>query len=232
MRSIAVFVKGPGAGRESALRALQTSGFKVHLERPHHELGPWPISTASRTRLRLFVGIEGDAGLLRRLRQDARPKLARRREHAHVPNPMEPRGRHRRAEPREERERIEIHREGPVGDRFFSATRTRPSGASTCRGVQREAAAPDGEVPVEVPLVGESWRRSSLPPGARRRRHPGRRVRGELGERAGLVVLRRGESLSLGVVGVVEQPAPLEVARDAPRGILEDAAAVLGLEPW
>src|SRR5262249_38513422 len=28
MRSIAVFVKGPGAGRESALRALQTSGFK------------------------------------------------------------------------------------------------------------------------------------------------------------------------------------------------------------
>src|SRR5262249_53411737 len=31
MRSIAVFVKGPGAGRESALRALQTSGFKVTL---------------------------------------------------------------------------------------------------------------------------------------------------------------------------------------------------------
>src|SRR5271170_5174669 len=28
MRSVAVFVKGPGAGRESALRALQTSGFK------------------------------------------------------------------------------------------------------------------------------------------------------------------------------------------------------------
>src|SRR3954471_23729656 len=31
MRSIAVFVKGPGAGRESALRALQTAGFKVTL---------------------------------------------------------------------------------------------------------------------------------------------------------------------------------------------------------
>ena len=29
MRSVAVFVKGPGAGRESALRALQAVGFKV-----------------------------------------------------------------------------------------------------------------------------------------------------------------------------------------------------------
>src|SRR5216117_4380253 len=29
MRSVAVYVKGPGAGRESALRALQTAGFKV-----------------------------------------------------------------------------------------------------------------------------------------------------------------------------------------------------------
>ena len=29
MRSIAVFVKGPGAGRESALRALQSAGFRV-----------------------------------------------------------------------------------------------------------------------------------------------------------------------------------------------------------
>ena len=29
MRTVAVFVKGPGAGRESALRALQIAGFKV-----------------------------------------------------------------------------------------------------------------------------------------------------------------------------------------------------------
>jgi small subunit ribosomal protein S11 len=29
MRSVEVYVKGPGAGRESALRALQASGFKV-----------------------------------------------------------------------------------------------------------------------------------------------------------------------------------------------------------
>jgi len=29
MRSVEVWVKGPGAGRESALRALQTSGFQV-----------------------------------------------------------------------------------------------------------------------------------------------------------------------------------------------------------
>ena len=45
MRSIAVFVKGPGAGRESALRALQTVGFKVTLIRdvtpvPHNGCRP------------------------------------------------------------------------------------------------------------------------------------------------------------------------------------------------
>src|SRR6187397_1867525 len=33
MREIAVFIKGPGAGRESALRALQVSGFRVTLIR-------------------------------------------------------------------------------------------------------------------------------------------------------------------------------------------------------
>src|ERR1700738_4390807 len=33
MRSIAVYVNGPGAGRESALRALQAAGFKVSLIR-------------------------------------------------------------------------------------------------------------------------------------------------------------------------------------------------------
>src|SRR5499427_6460936 len=33
MRSVAVFVKGPGAGRESALRALQAAGFRVTLIR-------------------------------------------------------------------------------------------------------------------------------------------------------------------------------------------------------
>ena len=31
MRSIDVYVKGPGAGRESALRSLQAAGLKVHL---------------------------------------------------------------------------------------------------------------------------------------------------------------------------------------------------------
>jgi small subunit ribosomal protein S11 len=29
MRTVSVFVKGPGSGREAALRALQTAGFKV-----------------------------------------------------------------------------------------------------------------------------------------------------------------------------------------------------------
>jgi len=45
MRSVAVFVKGPGAGRESALRALQSVGFKVTLIRdvtpvPHNGCRP------------------------------------------------------------------------------------------------------------------------------------------------------------------------------------------------
>jgi small subunit ribosomal protein S11 len=45
MRSISVFVKGPGAGRESALRALQQAGFKITLIRdvtpiPHNGCRP------------------------------------------------------------------------------------------------------------------------------------------------------------------------------------------------
>jgi len=45
LRSVAVFVKGPGAGRESALRALQQAGFKVTLTRdvtpiPHNGCRP------------------------------------------------------------------------------------------------------------------------------------------------------------------------------------------------
>ena len=45
VRSIAVFVNGPGAGRERALRALQTVGFKVTLIRdvtpvPHNGCRP------------------------------------------------------------------------------------------------------------------------------------------------------------------------------------------------
>ena len=45
MRSIAVYVTGPGAGRESALRALQSSGFKITLIRdvtpiPHNGCRP------------------------------------------------------------------------------------------------------------------------------------------------------------------------------------------------
>ena len=45
MRSITVFVKGPGSGRESALRALQAAGFKISLIRdvtpiPHNGSRP------------------------------------------------------------------------------------------------------------------------------------------------------------------------------------------------
>jgi small subunit ribosomal protein S11 len=45
MRAISVFVKGPGSGRESALRALQAAGFKISLIRdvtpiPHNGCRP------------------------------------------------------------------------------------------------------------------------------------------------------------------------------------------------
>ena len=45
MRNVTVFVKGPGAGRESALRALQSTGFKISLIRdvtpiPHNGCRP------------------------------------------------------------------------------------------------------------------------------------------------------------------------------------------------
>ena len=45
MRSVAIFVKGPGAGRESALRAFQNVGMKVTLIRdvtpvPHNGCRP------------------------------------------------------------------------------------------------------------------------------------------------------------------------------------------------
>jgi len=45
MKSLSVFVKGPGSGRESALRALQAAGFKISLIRdvtpiPHNGCRP------------------------------------------------------------------------------------------------------------------------------------------------------------------------------------------------
>jgi small subunit ribosomal protein S11 len=45
MRTVEVFVKGPGAGREAALRALQSAGFQVTLIRdvtpiPHNGCRP------------------------------------------------------------------------------------------------------------------------------------------------------------------------------------------------
>ena len=45
MRNVAVFVKGPGAGRESALRALQSAGFSISVIRdvtpiPHNGCRP------------------------------------------------------------------------------------------------------------------------------------------------------------------------------------------------
>jgi len=45
MRELAVFIRGPGAGRESALRALQIAGFRVTLIRdvtpiPHNGCRP------------------------------------------------------------------------------------------------------------------------------------------------------------------------------------------------
>jgi len=45
MKTVDVFIKGPGAGREAALRALQSTGLKIHLIRditpiPHNGCRP------------------------------------------------------------------------------------------------------------------------------------------------------------------------------------------------
>ena len=45
LRTVDVFIKGPGAGREAALRALQSAGLKIHLIRdvtpiPHNGCRP------------------------------------------------------------------------------------------------------------------------------------------------------------------------------------------------
>jgi small subunit ribosomal protein S11 len=45
MKSINVFIKGPGSGRESALRALAATGFKINVIRdltpiPHNGCRP------------------------------------------------------------------------------------------------------------------------------------------------------------------------------------------------
>jgi small subunit ribosomal protein S11 len=45
MRTVHVYVKGPGAGRESALRSLQAAGFQIHVIRdvtpiPHNGCRP------------------------------------------------------------------------------------------------------------------------------------------------------------------------------------------------
>jgi small subunit ribosomal protein S11 len=45
MRSVAVFIKGPGAGREAALRSLQAPGFRISMIRdvtpvPHNGCRP------------------------------------------------------------------------------------------------------------------------------------------------------------------------------------------------
>jgi len=45
MRSVAVYIKGPGAGREAALRSLQSAGFRISMIRdvtpvPHNGCRP------------------------------------------------------------------------------------------------------------------------------------------------------------------------------------------------
>ena len=49
MRSVEVYVKGPGAGREAALRALQTAGMQVTLIR---DVTPIPHNGCRRSKRR------------------------------------------------------------------------------------------------------------------------------------------------------------------------------------
>ena len=55
VRSVAVFVKGPGAGRESALRALQQAGFQGHAD-PRRDPHPPQRLPAAQAAPRLRIG--------------------------------------------------------------------------------------------------------------------------------------------------------------------------------
>lgn len=47
MKTVEVYVKGPGAGRESAIRALQTAGLEVNSIK---DVTPIPHNAAARLR--------------------------------------------------------------------------------------------------------------------------------------------------------------------------------------
>ena len=52
LKSVEVFVKGPGSGREAAIRALQAAGLEVtHDQGRHPHSAQWLPSSQEKTRL-------------------------------------------------------------------------------------------------------------------------------------------------------------------------------------
>jgi hypothetical protein len=80
-----------------------------------------PKADSDATRSLLLLIVRGrarasSAQLLGRLGEDARTELAGGCEHACVAHGVKPRRRYGRAQPREERARIEVYREGPIDE--------------------------------------------------------------------------------------------------------------------
>jgi hypothetical protein len=100
-------------------KASGATGAAEHVDRkrPHHQLGPGPVPTVCRAVLDDLVRLtDAPRGWrVRSLGQDPRTQLARGGQQAGVPNRVEARRRHRCAEAREQRERIEVDRECPIG---------------------------------------------------------------------------------------------------------------------
>jgi hypothetical protein len=74
VRNVTVYVKGPGSGRESALRALNAAGFKINLIRdvtpvPHN--GCRPRKRRSSAAVRVF-SIAGSTSLSLRFSRNQR----------------------------------------------------------------------------------------------------------------------------------------------------------------
>jgi hypothetical protein len=98
--------------------------------------------------------------------------------------------------------------------------------------VQREAAAPDREVLVEVAVRHESRQGASPPRGTRGRCDARRGRGGELGERESLIVRGCGERRRVLASVVGEEPTPPEVPRDAPRSVLEHTGDLVRRQAW
>ena len=92
----------------------------IQRKRALQELRPRPIASSSPRRRRLVDTRPARAGSRRlRHRHDPRTQLARRSQNTDVPHRVSPRRRHRRAQARQERQRVQIHCDRAIRERLL-----------------------------------------------------------------------------------------------------------------